>query len=259
MTGRQNRSSDEPFVASLSQVLRSLNPCSAPCVTLATRSAFELDVGSCAMRHHRFRLLVLGFSALLGYASAWCASARNATPSDAPTEAIWRIQEFDFHFRAERGRYHSCSSLHSKIRGVMEAMGAGSVIVKIACDRSSLVDSTFARIATAMPMQATPENVQAATTFDTEQQMIARLRDTQLPTAETLERFPAEWREITVKKVHGVRLGPEDCDLLHDLHEQVLPHLASIRIVRANFACGNSYLRPARPILVVEALLRRDA
>ena len=210
------------------------------------------------MRHRRFRPLVLGFAALLVCASARSETKREAV-SDAPTEAIWRIQEFDFHFRAQKGRYHSCSSLHSKITGFMEAIGAGSVIVHIGCDRNTLVEHAFARIATAMPIQATPENVRAATTFDTEAQMVARLRQARLPTAETVERFPAEWREVAVRSIHGVRLEPADCDLLHDLHEQILPHLMTVRVVRANLSCGTPYLRPARPVLIIETLMRRAA
>ena len=209
------------------------------------------------MRPHRFRLLVLAFASLLGYASASSSTARDSSLAGVPTEAIWRVQQFDFHFRAERGRYYSCSALHDKISNIMEAVGAGSVVVTIACEPNSLVDNTSARIVTATPMQATPENVQAATTFDTERQMVARLRETRLPTPETIEHFPAEWREISVTKINGVRVGPEDCELLEDLHKQVLPHMPSIRIVRAKFRCGNSELRAARPILVVEALVRR--
>lgn len=208
------------------------------------------------MRHYRFRLLVVVFASLIGSTSA--ATAREV-PSGTQFEAIWHIQEFDFYYHGVRGHYHSCSSLRSKISGIMEAMGAESVVVRIACSRDALVDSTVARVATAMPVQATPENIVAATTFDTHQEMIARLRQTQLPTAGTIERFPAEWRRVAITSVGGARLGPEDCELLHDLHEQILPHLTSVRVLRKSFACGSPNLRPMRPILIVEALMRRDA
>lgn len=212
------------------------------------------------MYRRHFRLPIFAFATLLGCAWAWSTTAHTSDAAGVPTEAVWRIQEFDFYFSATRGRYHSCESLHSKIADIMETLGAGSVIVNIACDRSSLVSNTYARIATAMPMQATTENVRAATTFETEEELVARVRQIPLPTMETLERFPAEWREIAVTKVQGTRIGPEDCDLLHDLHEQVLPHLTSVRVVRKSFACGTSASMPlARPVLVVEALIRRDA
>ncbi len=210
------------------------------------------------MRLHRFRLLVLAFASLLGYAAASSATA-NEADAGVPTQAVWRIQEFNFNFRAQAGRYYSCAMLRQKISGIMEAMGAGSVIVTLACPPNALVDRVSAHIATATPMPATPENVQAATTFDTERQLLARVRNTPLPTPETIERFPAEWREIAVTKVDGVHLGPEDCELLEDIHKQILPQMPSIRVVRARFACGGTQLRAARPILVIEALVRRQA
>jgi hypothetical protein len=205
------------------------------------------------MHHPRSRLLVVGFAALLG-----CACARSATHNETtamPTEAVWRVQQFDFYYRAADGHYHSCSSLHEKISGIMEAIGAGSVIVQIACNPNGLVDQTVARVATVMPVQATAASIAEATTFDTEQQLVARLRQIQLPTPATIERFPAEWREVALTSIRGVRLGPEDCDLLHDLHDQILPHLPSVRVVRKKFSCAI----PARPVLVVETLMRRAA
>jgi hypothetical protein len=211
------------------------------------------------MRLPRFRLLVVGFAALLGCAAAWSTTVPETIAPGAPIEAVWRIQQFDFYYRAARGRYQSCSSLHNKISGIMEAMGADRVSVEIACSRDALVDSVVARVSTKMPMQATPQNVQAATTFDTQAQMVARLREIPLPTTATIERFPAEWREVAITTIDGVRLGPEDCDLLEDLHRQIIPHLSSVRVVRKRFSCGDSYLRAARPILIVEALVRREA
>jgi hypothetical protein len=203
------------------------------------------------MHHPRSRLLIVGFAALLGSAAAWSATNRETTAM--PTEAIWRVQEFDFHYRAAQGHFHSCEALHDKISGIMESIGAGSVIVQIACNRDTLVDRVDARVATAMPVPATSASIAEATTFDTEQQLVARLRQTQLPTPATIERFPAEWREVALTSINGVRLGPEDCDLLQDLHEQILPHLASVRVVRKKFSCAI----PARPVLVVETLMRR--
>jgi hypothetical protein len=172
-----------------------------------------------------------------------------------PEEAIWHIQQFDLHFRGERGRYHSCATLHQKIRGIMEAIGAGHVSVSISCAREALVNNALARVSTAMPIAATPENIRAATTFDSETALVTRLHGKQLPTPETIERFPAQWRTIEVKSVHGIRLGPEDCDLLEDMDKQIFAHLDSVRILTKDFRCQ----RRLRPMLIVEALVRRDA
>lgn len=211
------------------------------------------------MRRPSFTPLVAACASLFTFAVAWSTTTPDSLVSGEPQEAIWRVQEFDLHFRGATGRYHSCSSLHSKISGIMEAVGAGKVIVRISCSRDALVNHAFAHITTAMPMPATPDNVRAATSFGTEQALAARVRNIELPTPATIERFPAEYRTIAVKRVEGVRLGSADCDLLQDLHDQVLPHLPSVRVVRKSFVCGGFGLQPARPILIVEALVRRDA
>jgi hypothetical protein len=204
------------------------------------------------MSHRRFALLFAALVSLAGVASSAAARERGA---GATVEAIWHVQVFDFQYRAGRDRYLSCSSLHGKIKGIMEAMGAGDVAVDVACDRGTLVGGTHARIATAMAVPATPENVRAATTFDTEQEMIARLREATLPTADSIPRFPAEWRELAIVSINGVHVRAEDCDLLRDVHDQILPQLASVRVVRKRFSCGGDTPRLGRPILVVQALV----
>ena len=211
------------------------------------------------MHLRRFRFFVCVFACLLGPLASG-GTSREAMPSGVPTEAIWQIQHFDLYFRATRGRFHSCSSLHEKITGIMEAIGAGVVVVDISCGAGSLVGDTFARIATALPVAATSDNIRNATTFQTEDQLIARLRQTELPTAETIERFPAEWETVSLMSVRGLRLGPEDCELLQDMQQQVFPHVSSVRVVRKRLFCGSTMqMHPPRPVLVVEALRRRDA
>jgi hypothetical protein len=208
------------------------------------------------MRHRRLRRIALGAVAFL--AVAGFATPAQSAPTEAPVEALWRLQEFEFQFRAARGHYHSCSALHSKITGILQAVGAGSVVVELGCNPRDLTDRTFARLATATPQAATLDNVRAATTFDSRRQLVARVNQIELPTEESLQRFPAEWKTISVTKIRGLHLGPGDCDLLNDLNEQIFPHL-SIRVVRERLSCGNNFMRPAQPLLVIEALVRRTA
>jgi len=208
------------------------------------------------MRHRRLCRIALSVLSLL-VASAF-ANPLRAAPAEAPVEALWRLQEFEFQFRAARGHYHSCSALHSKITGILEAVGAGSVIVEFGCNPRDLTDRAFARVATATPQAATVENIRAATTFDSRRQLLARLNQIELPTETNLQRFPAEWRTVSVTKIRGLHLGPGDCDLLNDLNEQIFPHL-SIRVVRERLSCGSSIISPTQPLLIVEALVRRTA
>ena len=185
-------------------------------------------------------------------------SGATANHPGAPLDAIWRVQEFDFHIRTMQ-RYHSCSSLHRKISGILSAVGAGSVVVKMSCSKDQLTNEAFAKVAAAAPVDASPENIEQATTFDTRQELIARLRDVELPSADNIQRFPAEWRTVSVARVPSLQLGPADCELLRGLNEQIFPRL-SIRVVRQQLSCDSqAVFSPARPVLVVEALVRREA
>jgi hypothetical protein len=221
----------------------------------ATRTTLRSSIEGFAMRHRR--LCWIALCALSSFFASLTAPVQ-AAPAGAPVEALWRLQEFDFHFRAARGHYHSCSSLHSKISGILEAVGAGSVVVKLGCNARDLTDATFARVAAAVPQEATLENIRAATTFDSRQQLTARVNQIELPTQSSVPRFSAEWREVSIAKIPGLHLGPGDCDLLDDLNDQIFPHL-SIRVVRERLRCGSSNIRSTPPILVVEALMRRTA
>jgi hypothetical protein len=193
---------------------------------------------------------------LLGSAPSRATSGQSNV-TGAPLDAIWRIQEFDLHIRTAQ-RYHSCTSLREKISGILTAVGATSVVVQMSCGRDQLTNETFAKVATATPVDATQENIMAATTFDARQALIARLREQRLPTAVDLERFSAEWRTVSLHRVPDLHLSNGDCELLQGLNEQVFPRLA-IRVVRKRLQCDSQALfSPSRPVLVVEALMRRE-
>ena len=83
----------------------------------------------------------------------------------------------------------------------------------------------FARILVTTPVEATDERVAAATTFTERDQLAARVRGEMLPTAADLERFPAEWQELSLSTRPPLRLEANDCDLLRDMSEQVFPKL----------------------------------
>jgi hypothetical protein len=209
------------------------------------------------MRTHRWTSTLIVALLMLGSAESR-ATPGQVTIDGVPVEAIWYVQEFDLHFRTGQ-RYHSCSSLHEKISGILTAVGAGSVVVKLSCSKGQLTNETFARVAAASPVSASAENIAAATTFDSRQSLVARVRDEQLPTAEDIQRFPAEWRKVSLTKLGSLGLGAGDCELLEGLNDQIFPHL-SIRVVRKQLRCGSTALfNPARPVLVVEALMRRTA
>jgi hypothetical protein len=208
------------------------------------------------MRSYRWTSILAIAVCLLG-STPTGASSGQANITGAPLDAIWRVQEFDFHFRTTQ-RYHSCASLHEKISGILSAVGAGSVVVKLSCSNNQLTNDAYARVAAAAPVSASPENIEAATTFDSRQALLARLREVRLPTAQDIVRFPAEWREVSLTRVRTLHLGPADCELLQGMNEQIFPRL-SIRVVRKQLSCtSEAIFSPTRPVLVVEALMRRE-
>jgi hypothetical protein len=181
------------------------------------------------------------------------------TAPGSVVQAIWRVHQFDFHFRAATGRYHSCETLHAKISGILEALGAQNVVVSLACSRSSLVDNTVARIVAVMPVEATPENVAAAAKFGSERRLVAALHGAPLPRATDLQRFAAARHTVEIERARRIRLGPEDCDLLRGMNEQILPHLSSVRVVKERLNCSSTHTRAPNPLLIVETLIRQPA
>jgi hypothetical protein len=104
----------------------------------------------------------------------------------------------------------------------------------------------------AAPIPATDENVRRATTFDSREELLARLHRTELPTAPDLERFPTTWSRISLQRDRRARVDQSDCDLLRALAEQVFPRM-SVR-VEHRFSCA-SFGSSLPPRVEVAALL----
>jgi len=169
--------------------------------------------------------------------------------ADPAVQAIWRVQQLPFTYHSTRTAY-SCSGLQEKIRSILRAVGAHeSVIVEVHCPAGELLHSARASIAIATPIEATDENIRAATRFEPYELMAARMRGVALPTATNIERFTASWRRISLSHLQ-LRMG--DCDLLKDLRGQVFPRL---RLRDASgFGCSATATR-VRPVPKVEALI----
>jgi hypothetical protein len=186
-------------------------------------------------------------------------SSAVATPQIDPNDdmrilAIWRVQEFDLDVRTQRG-YYTCSSLETKIVSIMVAVGAADVAVKLNC--TGLTRNASARIAALVPVPANDDNIRDATTPDARSELVAKLRGAPLPTPDTLQRFVAEWRTVSLGRSQ-LHIRPEDCDLLREINRQILPQL-SVRIVEARLSCDNVSRFPVPPKLVVQALTRTVA
>ncbi len=167
--------------------------------------------------------------------------------------AIWRVHKVDFAYRSQNV-YYACDALQEKIRTILLAIGAhGTMNIAISCTSGQLVKDARSRLTLALPAEATPANVRAATTFDTRAQLVARLQKIQLPSANDIVRFPARWQTVSLSRQRGVRLGPGDCELLDDLTEQVFPKLP-VHVAATNLRCNLDATRIV-PTIEVTALV----
>jgi hypothetical protein len=166
------------------------------------------------------------FIALLSVSDA------RAQGADAPNavEAVWQKQTMDFHYRSEK-QYLTCAELETRLGAALVAIGVYRVMnVATLCPRE-FSGNIRATITLAAPVEATRANVKSVTTFTGAERLLAHINQTTLPTASSIERFPAQWRTVSLPRDAAVRMGSADCDLLDALSKQVLPRL-SVRIIR---------------------------
>lgn len=196
--------------------------------------------------------------------------------------AIWLSQNVPFNYRGERTSY-TCEMFKEKVRAVLISVGVhASLIVELGCDSAlpvprqtgrrptpgliaGEVESTpigpthisgtssriTTRIALAAPAVANDENVRAATTFDAQQHLLARMKNEPLPTPATIPVFPAVRTSIQLSGKNNFWLEADDCELLRQLSQQVLPAL-DIKVTR-KVLCSGAKL--SKPTLNVEALV----
>jgi hypothetical protein len=168
-------------------------------------------------------------------------------------DAIWKTHRVAFLFGSRTTAY-SCGSLTERIASILRRVGAERDVRVMAtvCDDSV----GFARIEVRFrsPVPATDENVVAVTHYDATQILGARVRGDSLPTAEDVERFPAEWQTVSFARNSKLKLAPADCDLVRQLLATVLSRMA-IRVEKESLWCSE-FGSAQRPRLTVTALVR---
>lgn len=184
--------------------------------------------------------------------AAGVASAQSPA-DDAVVEAVWKPQRMNFVYRGYSTLY-SCRSLQQKLERILTTVGArdGSVELRAySCD-DELATARF-QIALTSPVEATPENVEQLTSFDTRDELVARVRGERLATAEELPRFPAVWKTISFARSRDMKLSPGDCDLVLQLRQHILPRMA-VQIVNDQVRCSE-FGNIGKPQLTVSALV----
>jgi hypothetical protein len=203
-----------------------------------------------------------GFTILAAMSMLVCALPTKANTPATDDEAgivtaIWHAQNFNFDYHSSSTQY-SCVGLSAKIGSILRAVGAHeSLSVQVQCNGSMALDAR-AQIFVMTPIEATEENVRAVTTYDSHDQLVARVRNVELVTANDLPRFSATWRKIKLSRVRALRLEAGDCDLIRGMREHVFPRL-SIEVTRTSVACSGGTATRTRPTLEVAALVPLEA
>ena len=188
------------------------------------------------------------FCGLAAIATSICATADAASEVDA----IWKPQQLTFSYFGLTSPY-ACTEFEGRVRQILLVLGAHE---KIQIDRRqcSIAAGMHLQITFMSPVEATPENIRELTTFDSQEQLIARLKGIDLPTAVDLARFPATWQEVSLSRDRRIGLRAGDCELLEQVRRQLLPQVA-IRSVPKRLACAQGNLSSRPPPLNVSALI----
>lgn len=183
--------------------------------------------------------------------AAGVASAQTQ-PDESVVEAVWKPQRMNFVYRGYSTLY-SCRGLQDKLEKILTTVGARDSIQLRAysCD-DELAIARFQIVLTS-PVEATPENVQALTTYDTQDELVARVRGERLASAEDVQRFPAVWKTISFARSREMRLAPGDCELVDQLRRHILPRM-SVQIVNDQVRCSQ-FGNIGKPRLTVSALV----
>lgn len=198
-------------------------------------------------RRIRWVSLAALFGAVLG------AYGEEAPPA-ATVVAIWQIERIDFAYNSTSVRY-SCGNLQRRIAAILQAVGAHSKVgVELGCRSGEMVRSATVHLSLAVPVEATEENIRAATSFGTRDELVARLQQKQLPGANDIERFTATWRTVALTRSPPLSLGPGDCDLLRAMRDDVFPRLR-VRVVSSGLRCGSGADTRIPPRIQVNALV----
>jgi hypothetical protein len=186
-------------------------------------------------------------------------SAAQAQSSDEPAaadpvvvEAVWKPQRINFVYRGYSTLY-SCRGLQDKLEKILATVGARDHVELRAYSCDDALSIARFQIALASPIEATSQNVQELTTYDTRDELVARVRGQQLASAEDLPRFPAVWKTISFARSREMRLEPGDCELVQQLRRHVLPRM-SVQIVSDRVRCSE-FGNIGRPQLTVSALV----
>jgi hypothetical protein len=168
-------------------------------------------------------------------------------------EAVWKVQSLSFAYSGYATVY-SCDALFRKVSDILQTLGARDTLRIRSFGCTDMVTHGRMEITLESPVEATPENIEALTTYDSKQELVARVRSEHLASAEDVQRFPATWKTISMSREPGLKLVPSDCELVEQLRRDVLPYM-SIRVDYDRLRCSTVFGNIGQPQLRVAALV----
>ena len=184
------------------------------------------------------------------------ASARTPQPQSRAlqiVEAVWKVQSLSFAYSGYATVY-SCDALRAKVGEILEGLGARGTMRIRSWGCIDMINHGRMDITLESPVEATPDNIRELTTYDSTQQLVARVRNERLDRAEELERFPATWKTVSMSRDRKLKLGPSDCELVEQLRRDVFPRM-SIRVESDRLRCSVAFGNLGQPQLRVAALV----
>jgi hypothetical protein len=185
------------------------------------------------------------------------AAAKTPQPEASRTlqivQAVWKVQSLSFAYSGYATAY-SCDALLDKVRVILQSLGARDTLRVRSWGCTDMVNHGRMDITLESPVEATPENLAALTTYDGKQQLVARVRNEQLQSAADVPQFPATWKTVSMSRDKKLKLAPGDCDLVEQLRRQVLPRM-SIRVEHERLQCSVAFGNVGKPQLRVAALV----
>jgi hypothetical protein len=200
-------------------------------------------------------LCITAVSLSVTVSSSVAARAPDPAPSRALqiVEAVWKVQSLNVAYSGYATVY-SCDALLRKVSEILQTLGARDTLRIRSLGCTDMVSHGRMEITLESPVEATPENIEALTTYDSKQELVARVRSEHLASAEDVQRFPATWKIVSMKGDRQLKIGPSDCELVEQLRRDVLPHM-SIRFDYDRLRCSTVFGNVGQPQLRVAALV----
>lgn len=175
-------------------------------------------------------------------------------PSLAADEAAitskWQVQEINFSYVGFTTAY-DCTSVADKIKAILTTLGAHpeTQVRATGCPTARPSRTFFVRVTAAMPVPAA--DVKLTDADKSREELLKRLG---VKNEFEKEEFPAAWKSIELSKDRRLDLRPGDCELIEELHDEVLPKLG-VKIEEERISCTPNQLSLQPPYLRVSALV----